>query len=162
MKIKTIFGMVLAAILAACNSAPSATATLGKLTISDAWVRATIAMDAGEHTGMKMDGPTSAAYMIIENKGDADVLLSASVSKDIADAAELHQSKDDNGMMTMNPMPDGIAVPANGKLEIKPASYHIMLVNVKQTLAPGKTVKLSLKFKNNGEVALDVPVRENK
>ena len=162
MKIKTIWVLVMATILSACNSAPSATATLGTLTIRDAWMRATTTMAAGEHTGMKMDGPTSAAYMLIENKGDADVLLSASVSKDVADAAELHQSKDDNGMMMMNPMPEGIAVPANGTLEIKPASYHIMLVNVKQTLAPGKTIKLALKFKLNGEVSLDVPVRENK
>ena len=165
MKIKTIFGMIfgmmLAMFMAACSSTPSATAMLGTLTIRDAWVRATTAVDAGM-PGMKMDGPTSAAYLTIENKGVADVLLSVSISKDIADAAELHQSKDDNGMMMMNPMPDGIAVPANGTLEIKPASYHIMLVNVKQTLAPGKTIKLTLKFKTNGEVSLDVPVRENK
>jgi periplasmic copper chaperone A len=162
MKIKFVGVLVLIALLTACSNAPGGSATVGKLTISEAWVRATTTMDHGEHTGMKMDGPTSAAYMIIENKGDADVLLSASVSQEVADAAELHQSKEENGMMMMNPMPAGIDVPAQGKLEIKPASYHIMLVNVKQTLAPGKTIRLSLKFKNNGEVSLDVPVRENK
>ena len=162
MKIKTVFVWVMATIMAACSSAPSATAMLGTLTIRDAWMRATTTMATGEHTGMKMDGPTSAAYMTIDNKGDADVLLSVSVSQDVADAAELHQSKDDNGMMMMNPMPDGIAVPANGKLEIKPASYHIMLVNVKRTLAPGNAIPLTLTFKNNGQVSLNVPVRENK
>jgi periplasmic copper chaperone A len=167
MKIKSGFVAVAMTILVACSSTSGGTATIGKLTISDAWVRATTTMDHGTHdaaqsASMKMDGPNSAAYLTIENKGDADVLLSASVSSDVADAAELHQSKEENGMMMMNPMPAGIDVPANGKLEIKPASYHIMLVNVKQTLAPGQTIKLALKFKNNGAVSLDVPVRENK
>ena len=148
--------------LSACStSAPSATGSAGNITIKDAWVRATMQVDAAM-SGMKMDGPTSAVYMTIENAGDADKLLSASVGKDVADAAELHQTKDDNGMMMMNPMPDGIDVPAKGKLEIKEASYHIMLVNVKQTLAPGKRVKLSLKFKSGTEVSLDVPVRESR
>ena len=159
MKIKIVFMTAMAALLTACNSTPSGAATVGKLTLSDAWMRAATVMD---HGTMKMDGPSSAIYMLIENSGDTDVLLSASVSQNVAAVAELHQTKEENGLMTMNPMPAGIEVPANGKLEIKPGGYHIMLVNVKQTLAPGQTIKLSLKFKNNGEVSLDVPVRENR
>jgi hypothetical protein len=163
MKTKAIFVILTAFILAACSSTPSGTATVGAITISDAWARPTATMDHGNHdTSMKMDGPNSAVYMLIDNKGDADVLLSANVSQDVSAAAELHQTKEENGLMTMNPMPGGVDVPANSQLAFKPGSYHIMLVNVKQTLAPGKAIKLTLKFKNNGEVLVDVPVRENK
>lgn len=163
MKPKTIFVALMATILAACSSAPSGTATVGKITISEAWARPTATVDHSSHdANTKMDGPNSAAYLLIDNKGDADVLLSASVSQDVAAAAELHQTKEENGMMTMNPMPDGVELPANSQLAFKPGSYHIMLLGVKQTLAPGQAIKLTLKFKNSGEVAVDVPVRENK
>ena len=69
MKIKTILVMFMALLLTACSNASSGTATIGKITISDAWVHATTTMDHGTHdTSMKMDGPNSAAYMTIENK----------------------------------------------------------------------------------------------
>jgi hypothetical protein len=164
MKIKTIFLPMLATVLVACGTASGGAATAGKITISDAWARpATVAMEHNGHdASTKKDGPNSAAYMLIDNTGDADVLLSVGVSSDVAAVAEIHQTKEENGLMTMNPQPNGVEVPANAQLAFKPGGYHIMLMGVKQTLAPGQRIKLTLKFKNNGDVSLDVPVRENK
>jgi copper(I)-binding protein len=108
--------------------------------------------------GMKMDGPLSAAYMVIENSGGADRLLGA--SGDVAAMVQVHQTKESNGMMVMEQAKDGVDVPANGSLELKPGSYHIMLMNVKDQLKPGDTFKLTLKFSSGAEIPVDVTVRE--
>jgi hypothetical protein len=96
--------------------------------------------------------------MIIENSGGADKLMS--VSGDVAEAIEVHQTRESNGMMMMEPVTSGVDVPANGALELKPGSYHIMLMNVKNGLNPGDTFKLTLKFSSGKEIPVDVTVRE--
>jgi copper(I)-binding protein len=42
---------------------------------------------------------------------------------------------------------------------LKPASYHVMLMDA-QKLAPGTSVKVTLKFEKAGSITIDVPVRE--
>ena len=83
------------------------------------------AMDKG---GMgKMDGGgTGAVYATIANTGkEADALVSA--SSDAAQTVELHEVKNEGGVMKMRPV-QKIAVPAGGKIEMKPGGYHVMLL----------------------------------
>jgi len=170
---KNLFAAALCAALtlSACATAPTAApsdavvsspATAGNITVTNAWARPALAMKMDvvtETAGHSMDGPVSGAYMIIENKGAADKLLSLSTS--VAEAAEIHQTTESNGMMMMEPMPDGIDIPANGKVEFKPGSYHITLMNIKEDLKPGNTISLTLKFQSGQEMLVVVPVREN-
>lgn len=178
MKTKTLVAAIAAlAALTACaapptsapaTSAPAAAPAAGSaISIRDAWARPTVPMGdmkadatpaAGAHGGMQMDGPLSAAYMVIENAGAADKLLGA--SGDVAAMIQVHQTKESNGMMMMEEAKDGVDVPANGALELKPGGYHVMLMNVKNQLKPGDTFKLTLKFSSGAEIPVDVTVRE--
>jgi copper(I)-binding protein len=107
-----------------------------------------------------MDGPVSAAYMVIENSsGQADRLINASSSA--AEVTEIHETKQmDDGMMGMQPLVDGLEIPANGSVTLKPGGYHIMMMKLRQHLSPGQTFTLTLKFQSGKEISLDVPVKE--
>jgi len=153
-------------LLAACAPAGGGQSNIA---VKDAWARPVMVSMGGGQT-MQMEGgshgsghgemkPMSAAYMLIENSGNAaDRLLSA--SGDVAERVEVHQTREQNGMMVMEEMKDGVEVPAGGTLVLKPASYHIMLIGVKSDLKVGDTFKLNLKFQSGREVSVEVTVRE--
>ncbi len=166
--------MIAALLLAGCRvatPAPSGSDSTTGIRVVDAWARPTAMKSMGgshSHGGSKsgdksgdmaMDGPVSAAYMVIENTGGADKLISASA--DVAGVTEIHETKDmGNGMMGMQPVQGGLDVPANGSVTLKPGGYHIMLMKLKQDLTPGQTIKLTLTFQSGKEIVLDVPVKE--
>ncbi|HQV69550.1 MAG TPA: copper chaperone PCu(A)C [Thermoflexales bacterium] len=135
-------------LVAACG-APAAPAGGNAITAKDPWARAAKA------------GGVSAAYMTLANAGAADKLVSASVP-DYSMMVEVHQTKmDASGMMQMAPVQGGLDVPANGSVELKPGGYHIMIMNLKQDMMTGKTIKLTLKFQSGKEMTLDVPVKDS-
>lgn len=164
-----LFAAVAGLMLVAC-AAPAAPAQnrggQSDIAIRDAWARPTMGMmgaseghSHGGHGDAAKMGMNSAAYMVIENKGSApDRLLSA--SGDVAESVEVHQTKQKDGMMVMEQMTDGLEVPANGNVELRPAGYHIMLVGVKRDLKPGDTFKLTLNFQSGKAIPVDVTVRE--
>lgn len=143
-------------LLSACNnrSTTGSTATSGNLTIKDAWVRAALTTS---------DDVQSAGYLVIDNTGSADTLLS--VTSDSAAQIELHESKEMEGMkgmMSMAPLPDGLPIPANSSVVIKPGAIHLMITKAKpDAYTAGRTVQLTFKFKSGTTIILDVPVREN-
>ncbi|MGQ9815951.1 MAG: copper chaperone PCu(A)C [Candidatus Roseilinea sp.] len=165
-KVKRVSGVVIGvvAMLLATACAPSTGAS--NIRVVDPWARPTAMQAMGHSHGdgksksndMAMDGPVSAAYMVIENTGSADKLISASA--DVAEVTEIHETKDmGNGMMGMQPLPDGLDIPANGSVTLKPGGYHIMLMKLKQDLTPGQSIRLTLTFQSGKEIALDVPVK---
>ena len=86
-----------------------------------------------------------AAYMVIHNNTDADDALVAA-SSPIAGVVELHlSSMDDEGMMSMNQVTE-IPVPAHADAELKPGSYHLMLIDLLEPLTEGVEVELNLEF----------------
>jgi periplasmic copper chaperone A len=146
----------------ASNAAPEKiNAQVGDLVIGDAWARPTSTTATNSEHGhdANVTGMNSAAYMIIQNKGgSADRLMS--ISGDVAGSVELHRTTMNDGVMRMDQITDGAEVPAGGSLVLKPASYHVMLIGVKQNLLPGGIFKLTLKFKSGAEAIIDVTVRE--
>ena len=79
----------------------------------------------------------------ITNDGDApDRLVSAEAA--FAGQAEIHQMTMNNGVMQMRPVPEGVTVPAKGKLVFSPDSYHLMFMGLKGPLKEGDTVAGSL------------------
>ncbi|MCL6415183.1 copper chaperone PCu(A)C [Aestuariirhabdus sp. Z084] len=118
----------------------------GDLMISDGWVRA-----------VPPEAPNSAAYMKIANHKDAAVTLVAANSS-VAKMVQIHLSKKEGGMMKMEHQKEGVAVPAGGTLELKPGSYHVMLMGLKQPLKEGDQVKVVLKFSDGSEKELMLPV----
>jgi periplasmic copper chaperone A len=115
--------------------------------ITQPWARAT---PAGASTG--------AVYLTITNKShDADRLLSA--SSDVADKLQIHEMKVVNSIMEMREVTGGLPVAANGSVELKPGSYHVMLIGLKRPLKAGETVPLTLDFEKAGKVSITVPIR---
>lgn len=115
------------------------------------------AHDYWARTGMM--GGNSAAYMLLHNHGtEDDVLISA--SSDVADAVELHLSKmGDDGTMQMIQQ-EKIDLPADVEVELKPGSYHVMLIGLKQDLMAGSEITVTLTFEKAGEITLTIPVKD--
>lgn len=148
---RAIRTMVMVGVLAGSVSlglprvAPTLHAQQG-VTALDAWVREP--MGKAEQT---------AAFLVLENKtGEARQLVSAST--DAAKRVELHTMSMNNGMMRMSPV-KAIDIPANGKAELKPGSFHIMLFEFTQRPASGGSVDLVLTLDNGQKVTVKAAVR---
>jgi copper(I)-binding protein len=98
---------------------------------------------------------TTAAYMTITSTQD-DKLLSATSTQ--AERVELHLSSMSNGVMSMNQV-ENIALEQNKPFELKPGSYHIMLIGLKKSLNEGDIYKLNLNFEKAGEIKIELPVK---
>ena len=127
------------------NAAPVAVA--GPISAEGVWIR---------RSGT---GQNTAAYMLLKNSGPEDILLSAST--DVAKMVEIHETvAAASGMMEMRPLALGLKVPANGSVELKPGSYHVMIMELKQDLSVGTSVKIKLTFKSGKTLDLTAPVQE--
>lgn len=123
-----------APLLAALLLAPSAfAADNAALVVEGAYARA-VPPTAGN----------SAAFMQIRNtSGEARQLVAA--ESDVSNVTELHNHIQDNGVMRMRRV-DAVEVPANGAVELKPGSFHVMLIDLKQPLKEGDPVNIELRF----------------
>ena len=146
MKRLAIIGVVLmvAIVVAACGGSSSGG---GGITVSDAWVRNPPIADQ-----------PGAAYVVIQNNGVAEDKL-LSVESDVAKTIELHESLESGGMMQMSPVPN-IPVPANGKVELKPGGFHMMLIGLTRPVKTGDKVQLTLNFEKAGKIPVMAEVRE--
>ncbi len=135
--------LMLAVALTACSGSSNGGSGI---TVSDAWVRNPVIADQ-----------PGAAYLVIQNNGAADTLLS--VTSDVAQTIELHQSMESGGMMQMSPV-SNIEVPANGKMELKPGGFHMMLINLTRPLKTGDKVQLTLNFEKAGRIPVMAEVKE--
>lgn len=124
---------------AATTAAAPADVTFGNLTISDQWVRVTA-------------NSVSAAYMVITNAGEADTLIAASTP--LTGNVQLHEVVSDGATSKMQPREGGFPVPANGEVTLRPGSYHIMMLDLKQPITDGQVVTITLTFEKAGDVTI--------
>lgn len=128
--------------------------------LENAWARRTPPMaqqEQGSHGGSALMPDNSAVYVTVKNHGsEPDALLS--VATNIATTVELHETIEKDGKMVMQPRPK-FDVPAGGTLEMKPRSYHIMLLGLKQALKPGDAVNVTLTFQKAGEMSVEASVK---
>ncbi|SNY92847.1 hypothetical protein SAMN04515647_3113 [Cohaesibacter sp. ES.047] len=138
--------LLLAALLAATSVtvAQAADYELGTLTISNPFARAS--------AGMASAG---GGFFSIENAGEADRLIAAHA--DVGAVTELHTHIREGDVMKMRQV-EAIEVPANGSVELKPGSYHVMFMKLKEPLKKGETFPLELTFEKAGKVTIDVEV----
>ncbi len=94
---------------------------------------------------------TGAGYLTIRNTGQETDRLVA-VSCDCAEASEIHEMTMDNHVMRMRQLPDGLAIPAGGMVELKPGGYHLMFIGLKAPFVEGEMVKATLTFEKAGSV----------
>ena len=119
--------------------------TLGNLTISHPWSRATA-------PGI----PMGVAYLAITNRGKAaDALVAASTPA--AAQVEIHQTTLSDGMARMRPVQEVVIAPGS-TVKIEPGGIHLMLVGLKQPLSPLDTVPLTLRFRDAGEITIQLSI----
>ncbi len=124
-------------------------AAAGELRVSQAWVRQAVKGQSG----------TGGFMRLISAKGGTLLGFSTPVAQ-----AELHEMAMDGDVMRMRPV-STLPLPAGVPVDLKPGSYHLMLMNLKKPLSVGDKVPLTLKFKStNGKVStqqVEVPVLLN-
>ncbi|MGQ0589428.1 MAG: copper chaperone PCu(A)C [Sphingosinicella sp.] len=96
-------------------------------------------------------GGDAAGYVAILNAGPGDSLIGAECG--CAERVEIHRIVRENGEVSMESAPN-LAVPAGGAVEIRPGSdLHLMLINLREPLAEGQIVPMTLRFERGGAVA---------
>lgn len=131
-----------ALLVAALTTLPASAheVTIGSLTITDLWTRAT-----------PPNAPTAGGFLTITNNGgEDDTLISA--SSPVAETTELHTMSVKDGVMTMHPVEGGIVVPAGGKVTLGPGGFHVMFITLGEVLKEGGKLPVTLTFAKAGTI----------
>ena len=94
--------------------------------------------------------------MMLANASSTPYALT-SVSFNAAGMIELHETSMNGKMMQMRRISQ-IDIPANGSVELKPGSYHVMLMGLDKGLTAGTTETLTLTFSDNSQKAIEASV----
>src|ERR1700734_287112 len=137
---------LLAAQMAGAQLARAADYDVGSIHISQPWSRAT---PKGAASG--------AGYMTVTNKGTAPDRVSC-VSSDASAKCQIHSMTMENGVMKMRPVEGGLDVKPGESVMLKPAGVHMMFLDLKHPLEPGKTVAATLQFEKAGTVQVEFPI----
>jgi copper(I)-binding protein len=97
--------------------------------VKDPWMRATV--DQQKATG---------AFMRLTATQTARVVQ---VTSPVAGTAEIHEMSMVDNMMHMRPV-TALELPAGKTVELKPGGFHVMLLDLKQTIKEGDVVPLTL------------------
>jgi protein SCO1/2 len=97
-----------------------------------------------------ISGDLTALYLTISNRGEAADDLIA-ITTDAAERTEIHRQVDHGGLTTMEEVAS-LPIPAGGQLVMEPGGYHLMLLGLRQALAPGDLVPIELSFLKAGRV----------
>lgn len=115
------------------------------LQVQDAWARAAAS------------GGTSGAFVLIVNDGSqADRLTGAECGA--ARAVEIHETTMEGDIMRMRPV-KAVEIPAGGQVELKPGSYHIMLIDLQRDLQTGEKIAITLEFAQAGKIEVEAHVK---
>lgn len=101
--------------------------------VEGGWARATVQGQQATGAFMKLTAPQATRLV--------------SVASPVAGVAEIHEMKMDGGVMKMRAV-NGLDLPANQAVELKPGSYHLMLMDLKAPLMKDSSVALTLTFKD--------------
>ncbi|MFC3228201.1 copper chaperone PCu(A)C [Marinibaculum pumilum] len=111
--------------------------------VEEAWTRATppAARAAGGFATIRNAGP------------EDDRLIGASSP---IGTVEIHTMEMNDGIMKMRHLPDGLAIPAGGTVELKPGSDHLMFLDLAAPVIEGPPVPVTLQFEKAGEVSVEM------
>ena len=124
----------------------AADVTVGGLTISGAFARATLP-----------NAPVGGGFLTIVNSGsEADRLIAAATP--VAGEVQLHEMKMDGDVMKMAQLPDGIEIPAGATVTLAPGGLHLMFMQLKEPLVEGTRVPVTLTFEKAGTVEVEVEI----
>lgn len=131
--------------LAAC--VPAGAQRVGDLAVEDPWLRAT-----------PPGATVSAGYLTIRNAGTSDDRL-LSIDSAAAQRVEMHEMRNDDGVMRMRALTEGLPIRAGAKVELAPGGDHLMFVAPKEPFVDGDIVVAVLHFQRTGRVEVSFRVR---
>ena len=104
--------------------------------------------------------PVLGGYVQISNSGNKDVTITATASPDFANV-EIHDMQMHEGMMRMIRQ-ETLTIPAGGQVELKPGSFHLMLMKPKRTFKQGDTLEVTFSMADGqtATVSFEVKPRE--
>jgi len=139
-------GIILTGVFALSCSAHAYDYKVGALEIDHPWSRA-----------VPKGATVAAGYVTIKNTGtEPDRLMGGSTP--VAGKFEVHEMSMDKGIMKMRPVTGGVEIKPGETVELKPQSFHIMMMGLKQPIEKGKPFKGSLVFEKAGAVDVDFAV----
>lgn len=123
------------------------TVKAGTLTIEQPWSRVT-------PSGAKVAG----GYLRITNTGSAsDRLIGGTFP--LAGRVEVHEMSMQDNVMRMKQIEGGLEIKPGATVELKPGSYHLMFMELKEPLKEGQVLKGTLVFEKAGTVEVEYAVR---
>lgn len=118
------------------------------VTVEEAWVRGTVAQQKATGAFMRLTATQNARLV--------------EASSPVAGVTEVHEMAMENNIMRMRQI-QGLNLAAGQTVELKPGGYHVMLMDLKQTLQAGQNVPITLVFEdaNNNRFSqqIQAPVR---
>ena len=123
---------------------PSDTPPTERLAVRNGWAR------------IADSGATSGAYLELVNRDTVAVSV-IGISTEVATAAEVHETKQHDGMVHMMPR-TALVIPAGGTVSMAPGGLHVMLVGLRRGLSAGDSVPLRIHFSDSTQIRVVVPV----
>ncbi|MBE9639292.1 copper chaperone PCu(A)C [Salipiger mangrovisoli] len=103
--------------------------------------------------------PVGGGFFTVTNTGtEDDRLIEARVAPELADHLEIHEMAMDGQVMKMRELSEGLPIPAGATVELKPGSYHLMMMGLKQPLVEGESVTISLTFEKAGTIEVPLAI----
>ena len=134
------FSKIMLVAIASAALLASSPAAAHDITARQAWSRAT-------PKGANVAG----GYLTIENRGvQPDRLLSA--SSGAAAKVEIHQMSMQDGIMTMRPLDDGLAIAPDTTVTLVPGGDHIMFIGLTAPFEEDQRIPVSLNFERAGKI----------
>jgi len=139
MKRNIIIILIAALLLSGCGSKKG-------IEVHSAWMRPAA---KGENGGV---------YFELHNHGTTPDELTG-VSSDVAVVAEIHESKLEGDVMTMN-MLSSLPIEAKADIAFEPGGLHVMLIDLRQDFKVDDEFMVTLHFKNSEDITFHVLVRD--
>jgi periplasmic copper chaperone A len=138
-------GLIVAGLLSVAP-ASAADYTAGSIKIGTPWTRIT-----------PPSAQVAGGFMTLTNTGTApDKLLSG--ASPVSGRIEVHEMSLDGGIMKMRELVQGLEIKPGETVELKPGSFHIMFMDLKEPIKGGSTVKGTLVFEKAGAVEIEYKV----
>ncbi|WP_394153818.1 copper chaperone PCu(A)C [Loktanella salsilacus] len=130
----------------AMDHANGETYTLGDLTITGAFTRATLP-----------NAPVAGGFLTVTNAGTVDDTLIAAATT-ISGDTQIHEMAMQGDVMRMRELPEGLPIPAGETVTLQPGGYHLMFMDLNHPLIEGEVIAVTLTFENAGQIDVVLPV----
>ena len=118
-----------------------------QLEFSDAWIK-----------NLPPPVPVRAGYMTIHNSQSRAMSIVA-IHSDAFASVEIHQTRMQDGMMRMDPVPNLTIAPGE-TVQLAPGGLHLMMMQPVEPTQPGDIHRITLEFDDGSSQTLELTVRK--